>query len=278
MKENIFENKTQNLIEKSANYEGNDSLLFYERLNNSEIKKKLVDTILEYQETASIPSHVFEGDRMIEVDPDKWVREIQTREEIEKDLEQRIHNVFLMTNLEYDKNGSSHAGGEYEGGTVAFCSNNFNSENDQKCTTKQLSIIEAHEKGHGVRPLNFPGKSFKEKLKSGFDFSNFELDPILKRELLKNISLSKSEDDSNFLKEEHLDYLMEPTELMERMSQLKNYFGMKGNEKFTKEHLDYARKNYLKDTGVGVQMKGFLDAITPQTEDKFLELINNLGI
>ncbi|MEA3399062.1 MAG: hypothetical protein U9R00_00950 [Patescibacteria group bacterium] len=63
------------------------------------------------------------------------------------------------------------------------------------------------------------------------------------------------------------------------MAQLKNYFGMKGSEKFTKQHLDYAKNNYIKDTGIpDFQIKPFLDAITTEKEEDFLRLINSLGI
>jgi len=77
---------------------------------------------------------------------------------------------------------------------------------------------------------------------------------------------------------EILEYFSSPAEVMERMAQLKNYFGMSGEEEFTKEHLAYAKEYYLKDTGLGMQMKLFLDGITPEKEDEFLELINSLGI
>ena len=62
------------------------------------------------------------------------------------------------------------------------------------------------------------------------------------------------------------------------MSQLKNYFGMNGSEQFTKEHLDYARTQYVADTGMDNRMTHFFQAITPETEATFLELINSSGI
>lgn len=71
---------------------------------------------------------------------------------------------------------------------------------------------------------------------------------------------------------------MKPAEIIERMSQLKNYFGMKGDEVFTTQHLNYAKKNYIKDTGMGSQIEPFLSAITKNTEKDFLDLINSLGI
>ena len=62
------------------------------------------------------------------------------------------------------------------------------------------------------------------------------------------------------------------------MSQLKGYFGFKGAEQFTAEHLAYAKEHYVKDTEMNNGMSEFLKAITPETESFFLELINNSGI
>lgn len=62
------------------------------------------------------------------------------------------------------------------------------------------------------------------------------------------------------------------------MNQLKNYFGFKGTEVFTNQHLDIAREYYLADTGMDNDMTEFFQAITPETEAKFLELINTSGI
>jgi hypothetical protein len=75
-----------------------------------------------------------------------------------------------------------------------------------------------------------------------------------------------------------ISYLFTGQELAERMSQLKNYYGMKGNEPFTKEHLHYAREHYVQDTGMDNYMKFFFQAITPETEDEFLRIINSSGI
>ncbi len=62
------------------------------------------------------------------------------------------------------------------------------------------------------------------------------------------------------------------------MSQLKCYFGMNGDEVFTPEHLVYAREHYVTDTGLDNLMTQFFQAITPETENGFLELINTSGI
>ncbi|MEN9881232.1 MAG: hypothetical protein RLZZ308_415 [Candidatus Parcubacteria bacterium] len=62
------------------------------------------------------------------------------------------------------------------------------------------------------------------------------------------------------------------------MSQLKGYFGMSGDEKFTSKHLEYARKNYLKDGMIDNNMHTFFDSITEKTEFYFLKLINSVGV
>jgi hypothetical protein len=279
MIERGFENNvTKSNIEKSANYEGNETLLFYERLQNQEIKKRIIDMICEYQETRNPPSQIFrndENDNLVEVPISEWKNEIKPREQIEKELDERIEKVFSTTNLDYNETASSFSEGENDFGTVSFLS--MNPENNEKWTTKQLSISEAHEKGHGVRNFTGAGGAFKSKIQSGLNFSNVEI-----TDKMKGVWVANKQEDREFsdheIRKEMIDYFMQPNEIIERMGQLKNYFGMKNTEEFTKEHLDYARKNYLSDTGFGMQMKPFLDAITPTTEKSFLELINSLGI
>jgi hypothetical protein len=62
---------------------------------------------------------------------------------------------------------------------------------------------------------------------------------------------------------EMIDYPSTPEEIVERMAQLKNYFGMRGGEKFTLNHLEYAREivdgipRFMKDTDVDNMMTEF---------------------
>lgn len=58
--------------------------------------------------------------------------------------------------------------------------------------------------------------------------------------------------------------------------QLKNYFGFIEDEEFTQAHLDYARKNYIKDTGMDNRMRHFFESIIDDSE--FLRLINSVGV
>lgn len=258
-------------IEKTANYEGNDSLLLYERIKNKEIREKIIDMFCEYQDSIEPPERLFKNGKEISVS--EWKKELKSREEIGKELDEKINRVFLSTDIDYSLGIKSHTDGDNEVGLIF--NNGINPDTNRKWSQKQLSISESHEKGHCIRNFYTPGKSFKEKILSGFDFSNIEIpNKIIEQAKLKNKDIPEE-----LIKENFIFYWSRPTEIIERMSQLKNYFGMKGTEKFTKEHLDYAKLHYSKDTGLGeYSMKTFFDAITPEKEKNFLGLMNSLGV
>lgn len=117
-------------------------------------------------------------------------------------------------------------------------------------TTDEKNLVESHEKGHVLRTL----KINSADIARGFDFSKIP-------EESKRPS-----------------YLRNPDELAERMSQLKNYFGFTGDELFSRQHLVYARENYLKDGKLDNSMSDFFAMITPETEDEFLRIINTYPI
>jgi hypothetical protein len=266
-----------NEIERSANYEGNDTVLFHVRLQNHEIKKQLVDLIYEYYETIDPPSRYFVGDEMKEVDVSEWKRPSKTKEQIERELDERMEKVFSSTKLIYDEDFQSFSSGEGDEATVSV--NSRNEATNEKWTAKQLSIIEAHEKGHSIRSFPEAGNSFRSKIQSGFDFSaiDIHITDEMQETFTKNYEREELMEKDEIL-QKAVEYYSKPEELIERMAQLRNYFGMKGSEEFTKAHLDYAKDHYLSDTGMGIQMQPFLDAITADTEDQFLVLINTLGI
>lgn len=112
------------------------------------------------------------------------------------------------------------------------------------------AIVEAHEKAHGV--LNSYNLAEVSDILSGFDVEEF----------LKNTKYKKDQ----------VVY-----EFVARMGQLKNYFGIKGSDAFTKAHLDYARENYLKDVTYNNRMDVFFKSITPEKEEKFLQLMNSIA-
>lgn len=137
-----------------------------------------------------------------------------------------------------------------------------------------ISMAEAHEKGHGIR--RFVGESeFTRKLAEGFDFASVPQGDL---DEYKNLVRVITQGDKEVSNNEVLEYFEQPIEIIERMSQLKNYFGMKSHELFTSEHLNYAREHYLDDYQFPAQMRIFLSAITLKTEARFIELMNTLGI
>lgn len=149
-------------------------------------------------------------------------------------------------------------------------------------TTQQMSIIEAHEKGHRVRGYSAAVDHFK----GAFDISKAtftEEDRAMQKNSeegfkdkmqLGDRAATLQEDGENYFK----GYLFTDVEVAERMSQLKNYFGFNGTEVFTAEHLAYAEQHYVRDTNMDNGMRQFFEAITLETKGEFLNLINNSGI
>jgi hypothetical protein len=275
-------------IEQTANYKGNWWLAQLSRFKNPTIRKQLVDfweKNEQYIAKHGIRTYV---DSFIKKDPTTneiiWKDEelglpemervyetvpytALSRAEIEKQIEdtiQREENVTLI-NQDTDRSNSLNRPTEeakdsprdtlheprYRVAEIGMKDDSLLSHEDEKFVTT-MSLVEAHEKGHSLRDLR-PSPYLTELFSRAFD-----LDP-------------NSEVYGYF-------HEGEPKELIERMAQLKNYFGMQGDEKFTLQHLDYARTHYIRDVGFNNQMTAFFAAITPETEFGFLKLMNSIGI
>lgn len=149
----------------------------------------------------------------------------------------------------------------------------------QKPNERQWSIIEAHEKGHSIRP--YYGKFFRNYFSKAFDVTVVEYTEDDYKLVLKLSEQEGGEGESMGFEEHKLEffsYLFCGIEIAERMSQLKNYFGFKDSEEFTIDHLRYAKEHYVKDVGFDNLMTAFLKAVTPETEEEFIKLINSSGI
>ena len=267
MKEFFGENKI-NEVEKTANYEGDHTLLFLERLHNPEVNRKLVESLTQ--------EYIF---RYYKSNPEKGEEDIDKIREIQKKkLDERIEKVFNSTGVNLKEKNNPGYGYLNETGSVCPLveAKKIDIEQEGFLSKKQLNLIESHEKGHGIRHFNEDspiGKSIKDSL----DFSQVVIDE-------KDLNLLRTRSKIKDNKDEaiigfYLDGLRNsPDEIIERMAQLRNYFGMKGNEEFTKEHIVYAKENYIKDIGMSVQIKPFLDAITENSEKNFLYVINNIGV
>lgn len=108
---------------------------------------------------------------------------------------------------------------------------------------KQKDIIDAHEKTHAMYEI-LPNE-IRDKIKQPF---SGRLDGY---------------------KDKH-----QSDEILARMAQIKNFLGFSSNEVFTKEHLDFIRRNYVDNTGLDNTMKSFLDKI--ENENLFISNMNTV--
>lgn len=293
--ENVSES---NRVEKEANFEGNETEILISRLREPVIKRQIAE-IISHEDTKYYNSLMNEewephlpegwtgeekfkllkgmhGGRIIDTEDLKIVlntKAPKTIDEIEKELDKDIDEVASVTKINYTSDQPS---------ASVIPLNWIVPWTGEKPTTKQMSIIEAHEKGHRIRYYDGSTEYFRK----GFDISKVQFtkvdSEIFKRDWENHTNKSEDFDKEMTLEEEREKYLngylFTGVEIAERMSQLKNYFGFSGDEKFTKEHLSYAKENYIKDTNMDNGMRMFFEGITPETEQTFLELINNSGI
>lgn len=77
---------------------------------------------------------------------------------------------------------------------------------------------------------------------------------------------------------EYRDYFRKnrASEQTARGTQLKNYFGFnKGDQNITPEMWEYAKKNYVKDTGMDNDMIEWFNSVDKRDIDNFLKWLNN---
>ncbi len=267
----IFESKLpQVAIEKQANSQEHPTLLLLSRFKNFEIYEQLSNLYEKYYNHIDYHNHT----------------SVSLKDLIQHNLNQRIKAVESDTPIELDPEGEGNHGG-HNFGLIQWSDISresiqtpFAFDDSRVDPSKSIqiqSIIESHEKGHVVR--SFEDKFFRDYFAGGFDLNA----NIFSRERIKELcekynEETPSEEDIDTIIKEGIEYLFSGYEIAERMSQLKSYFGMKGNEKFTPEHLSYAREHYISDTGLNNNMDQFFSAITKETEPKFIELINTSGI
>jgi hypothetical protein len=133
-------------------------------------------------------------------------------------------------------------------------------------TPRLQDLVVAHESYHAL--VHVVGPEAAELVHKGFDLSGIRNDVATENERRR----AAGQPPEAKLRAE---YLTNPDEIMARMAQLKNYFGMKGDESFTREHLDYAKAHYLEDVGLDNNMTIFFANIKP---DEFVALMNELPV
>jgi len=248
----------------NANHEAPWSLLLFSRLENNNIKQQVLETLFTANR-GRISKPILEG---------RYYEDLES-------IETETPVIFSGGRSKTSEYGQR----KRERISVGY----FDYLTGRRHTWKERHITEAHEKGHVIRwDYSLTHSSREEgrlctvyclshQFVKAFDFSNVSFSPeeYEKRRRAGSIFSGKT---NCRIRQILVLYLSGPHELAERMSQLKNYFGFSGDEKFTKEHLDHARKHYVEDTGYDNLMTQFFQAITSEREDSFLFLINSVGI
>ncbi len=238
-------------VATSSNYPGDWTSLLQERITNPVNKERILEMKTAARGTM-IPGRNRNGGNP---------EDFQSHYDYQLRHHDRIvNNVFAETKisfdpLTYDLNGNGH-GAILNPGLVHMDAKD--SLTGKLLSNRQKNIIEAHEKGHGLRDFTSP-------LEKADFIGLLDTDAIIaKHDLVA----------SKVPTEKLVEYLLQPVEIAERMAQLKNYFGFRGNEVLTSEHLEYAREHYVADTGYDNSMIAFFNGVTEAKENDFLRVAN----
>ena len=243
-------------VESQANCQENPTLLLIERAKNPIIMQQIIDLHLRAEKAQDGRNYYT----------------AKTREELENEYKKRLRKIEKSTPILFNTKKRTSTKG------IVLDDRSFST---WATTTLQRSSIEAHEKGHILRDYhdNFYDAHFLAAFsyrEVDYTIEDFEHEKSLENE--PRLDQIKFEDYKFGLRESLRSYLLTGEEISERMAQLKNYFGFKGSETFTKGHLQYAKEHYLKDGWLDNNMRQFFQAVTPAREEKFIDLINTSGI
>jgi hypothetical protein len=247
------ERMIQEMVEVSGNYPGDWTGLLYKRAVDPITKEKFTKTRTEAMETMR------EGE-VGKVDKPKQFKEHYQNQM--DNYDRTVDAVFSRTKIGDGGIKSFTLGMSTGIGDTGIVYDGAHQKDGTPLTARQKNIIEAHEKGHGLR--DFESTIDRNEIRS-------VIDP---QALMELKSQKQESGDKNF----RGNYTEEPAEVIERMAQFKNYFGMSANEKFTKKHLDHIRKHYVADTGLDNGVSDLLACVTPETEKAFLDVINKYPI
>lgn len=244
------------LIEASANYPGDWTKLLYERMSDPVSKEKFIAQRME-----AMPEMKEGAVSLLSKETEyksHYLAQIDTYDE-------RLAHIFSQTQVERAERDAHTLGTNTlnQPGTVFLDAE----AEGVPLTPRQKNIIEAHEKGHGLRDFQSP--SDKAEIASVIDQA--VLQQLLAEYRTQEQAGSKA-------RRFNANYIKEPEEIIERMAQFKNYFGMEATEPFTSKHLAYLREQYVADTGLDNSVTDLLHCITPRTEAAFLKVINTYPI
>ncbi|MBP9669449.1 MAG: hypothetical protein KBE09_04130 [Candidatus Pacebacteria bacterium] len=247
-----------------ANSTEDNTLLMCSRLSHPTIREQAIAMLMKAEvhlEGADMSEFIERADDTSELVPITY--KAKSRKEVEAAFDLRLAEIQLSTPIEFSDMSPRLAKGR-EVIPLYFTQNGIRPSN------REFNAIEAHEKGHHVRQYSMLSDFFA----SAFDTSQVRHDP----EDVAFVRARNPKSTEEQVKEALTWYYMTPSEVVERMSQLKNYFGMRGAEMFTAAHLAYARAHYISDTGIDNDMTEFFQMVTPATESDFLYFMNSSGV
>lgn len=245
------ERMRQELIEVSANYPGDWTGLLYERMTDPVSREKFIACRTEAMEAMK----------------DGEVGKLDKEEAFKKYYQNQIdhYDETIAQVFSYTRIGNEHPqtlGKSLNIGDPGVVYSGAHHKDGTPLTTRQKNIIEAHEKGHGLRDFESP-------------IDGREIRLVIDEEENKKLEEAKPRKDGNSYSPE---YLRDAREIIERMAQFKNYFGMGAADAFEKKHLDHIREHYVTDTELDNGITDLLTCVTPKTEAAFLSVINKYPI
>jgi hypothetical protein len=250
----------QEILAASANYPGDWTNFLYERLSDPITKERFIAERTRGMETMlpGTPSFLDRDGRGF---TSHYQEQINTYDD-------RLNFIFSQTRVgPAEKFGykPNHLGKSNinETGTVFTDS----THKGVPLTARQMNIVESHEKGHGFRDFHSPTDTR-------------EIRAVIDTAALEKLTTTYRELEATGQKEGRFRsvYVNRPEEIVERMAQFKNYFGMRARDTFEKKHLDYIREHYVSDIGLDNGVTDLLMCITPETEAAFLKIINEYPI
>jgi len=249
----------QEKVQDSANFPGDWTGLLQNRMLDPVTKERFIT-----QKTAAMASMQPGAPNLDDVG-NKYGKRYASHYQSQIDnYDKRVADVFTSTTIEIDSSNKHNLGhGNIDApGTVYL---NAESRKSGPLTIRQKNIIEAHEKGHGLRDY----QSLFEKS---------EIQSVIDGEVLAALTSERSSAETNGDERFRPRYVTTPEEIIERMAQFKNYFGMSATDRFTKDHLNHIRAHYISDTELDNGVSDLLRCVTQKTESAFLSIINKYPI
>lgn len=229
------------LVEHQANYQGNWTELLQTRMSSPRTRQKFLDMKKRFStsEVRTSETELSFLEKFVDVPAD-------THEHVQKNYVPNLEGVFTSTDYYpaqdvHKRPENLGVSTEYGDPGAVFTNATWNG---QKLSDRQKTIIEAHEKLHGLTTHLTKGEK-------AFILSPFDL------QKLSHKHRSKAD------------------EILARMSQIKNYFGFRGDESFTIEHLRYVGQHYREDTGLDNSMSNMFESITDV--QRFIEVMNTVA-